>query len=165
VNPRISVPPRARRSSMGHRMARGAIRSPWLCCFQVARFLGLFFHRIHRATKKEKRSKKERRLLLLLSTSFFTLFLRSYYKAECAWTICPIARWGAIQSATELAHLFIHASDAAGAQRLQILGDGTPSSRFRQHTVNAWRLQSHFELHPRGVGSGDPEPLVHHRGG
>ena len=44
----------------------------------------------------------------------------------------------------------IHGSGAAGARRIQILGDGTPSSRFRQHTVDAWRLQSHFELHPPG---------------
>ena len=39
---------------------------------------------------------------------------------------------------------FIHGSGAAGARRLQIFGDGTPSSRFRQHAVEAWRLQSHF---------------------
>ena len=37
----------------------------------------------------------------------------------------------------------------------QVLGDGTPSSRFRQDTVDAWRRKLHFELHPmatRGLG-------------
>jgi hypothetical protein len=49
---------------------------------------------------------------------------------------------GAIQSATGFTHIF-----TVGARRLQGFGGGTPSSRFQQHTVDAWPLQSHFELH------------------
>jgi hypothetical protein len=44
-------------------------------------------------------------------------------------------------------YLYIHGWGAAGTRRLQGFGGGTPSSRFRQHTVDAWPLQSHFELH------------------
>ena len=51
---------------------------------------------------------------------------------------------------------YIPSLGAARARRLQGFGAGTPSSRFRQHPVDAWPLQLYFELHPEKISPQDP---------